>query len=106
MENIFGKNKYRFGVESFLLMYLKKYQFVLGYDLEVYGKRNETFTKDSPCNIYFVLRRPKVTINPNSVKIKDKKADFELIVKHPTEGGIINMGIELKEAKSMLEFHS
>lgn len=87
-------------------MFLKKYQFVLGYDLEDYGKSNETFTKDSPCNIYFVLRRPKVTINPNSVKIKDKKADFELIIHHPTEGGIINMGIELKEADTVLEFHS
>ncbi|WP_162623344.1 hypothetical protein [Confluentibacter sediminis] len=106
MKNILGNNNYRFGVESFLLMYLNQYQFVLGSDLEYYGKIDETFTKDNPCNIYFVLRRPKVTIDPNSVKIKGKKADFELIIHHPTEGGIIKMGTELNKAKSELEFHT
>lgn len=106
MKNIFGKNNYRFGVESFLLMYLNQYQFVLGSDLEYYAKSDETFTKDNPCNIYFVLRRPKVTIDPNSVKINGKKADFELIIHHPTEGGIIKMGTVLNKAKSELEFHT
>lgn len=106
MKDIFGENNYRFGVETFLLMYLNQYQFVLGSDLENYGKSDETFSKDNPCNIYFVLRRPKVTIDPNSVKIKGNKADFHLVIHHPTEGGAIKMSIELKKAKSELEFYS
>jgi len=106
MKNIFGENNYRFGVETFLLMYLNQFQFVLGYDLENYGKSDEVFTKDNPCNIYFILRRPKVTIDPNSVKIKGNKADFGLIIHHPTEGGVIKMGVELKKAKSELEFNT
>ena len=103
MKNIFENNNYKFGVESFLLMYLDQYQFVLGYDLESYSKSNETFTKDNPCNIYFVLKRPKVTVDPNSVKIDGKKVNLDLLV-HDRDGGTINVAFELKKAKSDLKF--
>ncbi len=106
MKDIFKNNNYRFGVETFLLMYLNQYQFVLGSDLENYTKSNEVFTKNNPCNIYFVLRRPKVTIDPTSVVINDNKADFNLIVHHPTSGGVIKMGFESGKAESELQFYS
>lgn len=106
MENIFGNNNYRFGLESFLLMYLDKYQFVLGLDLESYAKSNETFTSGNPCNIYFILRRPKVTIDPNSVSIKWNKADFDLIIHHHINGGIVPVSIILEKAKSEVKFHT
>lgn len=106
MDNIFDKNNYRYGVESFLAMYLNKYQFVLGSDLENYAKSNETFTNGYPCNIYFVLQRPKVTIVPDSVKINGNKADFDLIIHHHTNGGIIPMSIILEKAKSEVKFQT
>lgn len=106
MDNIFGENNYRFGVESFLVMYLNKYQFVLGSDLENYSQSNETFTNKYACNIYFILQRPKVTIDPNSVKINGNKADFELIIHHPTNGGIAPMSMILEKAKSKIKFHT
>ena len=106
MDNIFERNNYRFGVESFLVMYLNKYQFVLGSDLENYAKSNETFTNGYPCNIYFILRRPKVTIDPDSVKINGNKADFDLIIHHHINGGIAPMSIILEKAKSEINFHT
>lgn len=106
MENIFDRNNYRFGVESFLAMYLDKYQFVLGADLEGYAKSNETFTNGYPCNIYFVLRRPKVTIDPDSIKIMGNKADFELVIHHHGKGVVVPMSIVLEKAESELKFHT
>lgn len=106
MKDFFGINKFRFGVESFLLMYLDQYQFVLGADLESYAKSNEVFTGDNPCNIYFVLRRPKVTLDPDSVSINGKRVDFGLMVHHPTKGGVIKMGAEFLQAKSEIALRS
>ena len=106
MDNLFDKNNYRFGVESFLIMYLNKYQFVLGSDLESYAKSNETFTNEYPCNIYFVLRRPKVTISPDSVMINGNKADFDLIIHHQTNRDIVPMSIILEKAKSEVKFQT
>lgn len=56
MKNPFEDQKYKQGIESFLSMYLDKYQFVLGADLEAYVKSDEMFSKDIPCNIYFILK--------------------------------------------------
>lgn len=79
MKDIFGNNNYRFGVESFLLMYLNQYQLILGADLENYAQSQELFNEDNPCNIYFVLRRPKVTVYPNSFIINGNKLNFSYL---------------------------
>jgi hypothetical protein len=42
----------------------------------MYGKTQTAFAENNPCNIYFILKRPKVTIDPNYC-IKDNKS-FEL----------------------------
>jgi len=106
MKDIFGDNNYRFGVESFLLMYLNQYQLVLGSDLESYSKSDEIFNDNNPCNIYFVLRRPKVTVDPNSVKIKGNAVDLDFIIHNKGDFGVVHLSIELNEAKSDLEFKS
>lgn len=99
MRNIFGNKNYKFGVESFLLMFLNQYQFVLGADLESYSKEDQVFNKNNPCNIYFILRRPKITIDPQSVIIDGNKASFNFYIGHNEDYSLINMGIELKKAK-------
>lgn len=106
MNNILYNNNYRFGVESFLVMYLDKYQFVLGSDLEYYAKSNGTFTNGYPCNIYFILRRPKVTIDPNSIRINRNKANFDLLIHHHINGGRVPMSIILEKAKSKVKFQT
>lgn len=103
MINPFKNRKYKFGTESFFSMYLDQYQFILGADLENYSKSNGLFSNDHPCNIYFVLRRPKITINPDSFTSDNEKASFDFII-HQRDGyGVINLAIELREASSKLE---
>lgn len=104
MKNPFLNQKYKQRTESFLSMYLDKYQFVLGADLEAYAKSDELFSKDMPCNIYFILKRPKVTIDPDSFKIQDTKAMFDLIIHQPTNKGVINIAAEIQNSESKLEF--
>jgi hypothetical protein len=105
MKNLFKNGKLRFGIETFLVIYLNRYQFVLGSDLESYaGNKNESFNDDNPCNIYFVLRRPKVTVDPDSIKIKGKKAHFNLLVHLKEQIGVIPTMIKFKHAKSKIEY--
>ncbi len=103
MKNPFENQKYKQGIESFLAMYLDKYQFVLGADLEAYAKSDEIFSKDIPCNIYFILKRPKVTIDPDSFKSQGKEVRFDLIVHQPNEQHTISIGTEIHNAKSELK---
>ncbi len=106
MKNLFEKNNYRFGVETFLIMYLDQYQFVLGSDLEDYSKSQELFNEDNPCNIYFVLRRAKVSVIPDTIKISNKIASFKLLV-HSKEKYIeVDLGCEFKKANSKIEYYT
>lgn len=104
MKDIFGTNNYRFGLESSLLMYLNQYQFVLGSDLERYSKSDETFSKNNPCNIYFILRRPKVTVNPNPTSINGNQIGLEFLIHNKSDIRILQLSFEFKKAKSELEF--
>lgn len=104
MNTPFDKKDYKFGTEGLLSMYLETYQFILGADLEMYAKeQNETFNKKNPCHIYFILRRPKVTINPDSFKTSGNKAQFDLTIHQKDGYGVINIATEFAEAKSNLE---
>lgn len=102
MKNIF-ENNYRFGVETFLMMYLNNYQLILGADLEYYSNNQDLFDEDNPCNIYFVLRRPKVTVDPNSIKIDKKTARFNLLLHVKDDISVVNLSCEFLKAKSKIE---
>lgn len=101
--NPLNKFDYKFGTEGMLSMYLSSYQIILGADLENYSsQKNGTFDKENPCHIYFILRRPKVTIDPDSFKSRGKKAKFNLVIHQQNGYGIINIGTEFLKAKSKL----
>lgn len=104
MRNILQRGDYKFGTEGFLLTYLKSFQFVLGADIEAYSKeKNQLFSKDNPCNIYFILSRPKVTIEPNSFQCEGQKVNFDLIIHQANSHGIVSMGMEIPKAKAELK---
>ncbi|MFD2943292.1 hypothetical protein [Flavobacterium notoginsengisoli] len=104
MNNPFDKIDYKFGTEGILSMYMDTYQLILGADLESYSKqKNETFNDNNPCHIYFILKRPKVTINPDSFKSRGKKVKFDFIIHHQDGYGIVHLNAEFLEAKSKLE---
>lgn len=104
MKDFFKNGNLRFGVETFLIIYLNRYQFVLGSDLESYAAdKNETFNDNNPCNIYFILRRPKVTVDPDSIKINGKKAEFNLLLHLNGQIDVISLVVEFKHASSKIE---
>jgi len=104
MKNPFDKTDYKFGTEGILSMYMDTYQFILGADLESYAKeRDETFNDKNPCHIYFILKRPKVTIDPESFKSKGKNIKFDLIIHQEDGYGIVNMSAKFLKAQSKLE---
>jgi|GEM_PF-520232 len=106
LKNLFSQNNYRFGVETMVSIYLSNYQIVLGADLDDYSNRQDFFDDENPCNIYFILRRPKVTIDPESIKIRGKKAKFSLLIHSRERIAEIKMGCEFKKATSKIVCHT
>lgn len=105
-ENPFKDKQYKYGVENFLIMYLRDYQLVLGADLEYYSKNEEFFNDQNPCNIYFILRRPKVTVDPTTVKISGNKVQLDLIIHGNEEQIKYKTSFKFKKVKSEVKFHS
>lgn len=70
------KEFFRYTSEFAVLMYLDKYQILQQTELELYGKSQTAFTENNPCNIYFIIKRPRLTIAPDYC-IKNEKS-FEL----------------------------
>lgn len=60
------KKEYKFASEGSVLMFLDKYQILQQTELKEYAKHQKTFTEQNPCNLYFILKRPRVTIDPKS----------------------------------------
>lgn len=96
--------KVTFGAEGFFNTYLSNFQILLGADLEMYSKQNDQlFNNENPCNLYFILKRPKVSIDPDSFRSEGKTAFFDLIVYEKEEVKVISIGVELKKAESNLK---
>lgn len=104
MKDIFGKNNYRFGVETVVSIYLNNYQFVLGADLADYTKRQGFFNDENPCNIYFVMRRPKVSIDPDSIKVNGKTVKLNLLIHARERLGVVGLSCEFNNANSKIEY--
>lgn len=51
-------------------MYLSKYMFIQQTELDVFAQHQKTFTEQNPCNIYFILRRPRISADPNYFKVE------------------------------------
>jgi len=84
-------------------MFLSQYQFVLGVDLENYAESDELFNDANPCNIYFVLQRPKVTIDPKSFSTSGKRALFDFIIHDKENERRISFNIGIPKAKSEIK---
>jgi hypothetical protein len=104
MTNPFDKKDHKFGTEGFLAMYLQKYQLILGSDLEMYQQVDDrVFNEENPCNIYFVLKRPKITIEPSSFKSEGKLAKFDFKIHHQNSFDILNMVTEFSNSETPLK---
>lgn len=59
------KKTYKYASEFAVSMYLHTYQILQQTELKSFGKIQTVFTENNPCNIYFILRRPKLSIDSN-----------------------------------------
>ncbi len=75
-QDFMGKKSFKYTSEFAVLMYLDTYQILQQTELELYGKNQTAFTESNPCNIYFIIKRPRLTIDPDYY-VKSKKS-FEL----------------------------
>jgi len=102
--NPFKNKVYDFSTESFFIMYLNIFQIIQEVDLQQYAQSQETFSSKIPCNIYFILRRPKVTVDIESVKIKGSKVYFDTLIQDKSKFIPISIKLEFSKAKLPISF--
>lgn len=67
-----SKKTFKYASEFAILMYLDTYQILQQTELQMFGKNQKTFTENNPCNIYFILKRPRLSLDTTyCVKQKD-----------------------------------
>ena len=57
------KKQFKFGNEFSIGMYLGAYQFLQQTELEEFAKTQNVFTENNPCNIYFIVKRPRLSLD-------------------------------------------
>ncbi|MEQ9377554.1 MAG: hypothetical protein RIG68_20370 [Imperialibacter sp.] len=101
------KKHFKYDSEYSIGMYLSKYQFLQQTELELFAKNQNTFTDATPCHIYFILKRSKLSLDstyfkeePNYVEVKyfiheqEKKHERLLRIPKPTELKNLELGTE------------
>lgn len=68
-----SKKTFKYTTEFAVLMYLDTYQILQQTELQSFGKNQKTFTDNNPCNIYFVMKRPRLSLD---AKYYVKEKDF------------------------------
>ncbi|MCD1118181.1 hypothetical protein [Chryseobacterium turcicum] len=101
--NLFLRDNHKFGAETFLSMFLSQYQFVLGSDLDTYSENERIFNDDNPCNIYFILQRPKITIDPQSFSSNGSRALFDFVIHNKEDKHRISLSIGLPKVESKIK---
>ncbi|WP_405223761.1 hypothetical protein [Dokdonia sp. Asnod1-B02] len=74
------KKEFKFGSEFSIIMYLKTYMFLQQTELEGFVKTQSTFDESTPCNIYFILKRPRISLNPNYFKVNDNFLEIKYFI--------------------------
>lgn len=83
---------YKHLTEGAVNMFLDRFQILQQTELDFFAKNSTLFDKANPCHIYFVLKRPRVTLIPDKTIIE--KQDIYLFVK-----------IHLGETSSEVKLH-
>lgn len=87
-------------------MYLDRFQVIHDVDLHNYANSQELFSTEISCNIYFILRRPKVTVDINSVKIEGKNVLFNLLIQDKSKFIPLEIKLVFSKAKPPISFIS
>lgn len=61
--------KYKYSSEGAIDIFLSTYQILQQNELKYFSENQRIFNNINPCNIYFILKRPKITVNPDYLKV-------------------------------------
>ncbi len=61
--------QFKYASEYSIGMYLGSYQFLQQTELEEFAKHQKVFNDNNPCNIYFILKRPRLSLDKNYIKV-------------------------------------
>ena len=56
------QKEFKYDSEYSIGMYLSKYQFLQQTELDFFAQNQTTFTEETPCHIYFILKRPRLSL--------------------------------------------
>lgn len=61
-------------------MFLSRYQILQQTDIKNWAKNQKDFNKSNPCNLYMILKRPRMTINPEYLFFNDEYIELEYFI--------------------------
>jgi hypothetical protein len=79
------KKHFKHLTEYSIIMYLSKYMFLQQTELDIFAQYQNTFTEHNPCNIYFILRRPRISADPNYFKVEKEFIELKYFIHVPNE---------------------
>ncbi len=86
--------EFKYNTECSINMSLSNYFILQQQDLGDFAKGQNTFTSSNPCNIYFILKRPRISINPNYLIVNDNAIECEVRIQ--VENSFILRKIQIK----------
>ena len=61
-------------------MFLSRYQFLQQIELEEFAREQTVFTESNPCNIYFILKRPRLSLDPKYLRLDSGRAELKYFI--------------------------
>lgn len=109
------KQEFKFLTEYSINMYLSTYQFLQQNELDEYAKTQNTFSEFTPCNIYFILKRSRISADPDYlivgrdfieikyfIHLEEKR--LERIIRLPFQGHPPDLKMSAKYPFNFIEF--
>ncbi|MBC8109821.1 MAG: hypothetical protein H7Y04_02040 [Verrucomicrobia bacterium] len=72
------EKEFKYSTEEFIVMYLSKYQILQQQELDFFIKNQNVFDERNQCHIYFILKRPRTTINLSYFTFTDHYFEIEI----------------------------
>jgi len=74
------EKEFKYRSEFSIGMYLGPYMFLQETELESFAAEQKVFTKSSPCNIYSILKRSRLSLDPEYLEIKEDYIELRYFI--------------------------
>ncbi|WP_332452750.1 hypothetical protein [Chryseobacterium aquaticum] len=73
-------NPYKYSTEGTIVMYLQTYDIIQQQDFEIFEKIREGKKNKPNYNIYIIMKRPKISINPDFIEVDNEYIKLEFLI--------------------------